>query len=151
LNLAHDLKMIPEDKILVRAGAQRARWTSSQPQATRSRLLRLRYTSTLWNGEKHSSGYRIELTATPQPFGGKQWGFVSPKAGAVVWKLYLLGGAVAFASREHYRIAYRCRGPAAALAAKEAPGLQYLNEDDFVGQAQFIEGPCDGRIVGQRR
>jgi hypothetical protein len=72
-------------------------------------FIRLRYTSTLWNGEKHASDYRIELTATPQPFGGKRWWFICPKTGELVWKLYLPPGAVTFASRGHYRIGYRCQ------------------------------------------
>jgi hypothetical protein len=70
-------------------------------------FMQLRYTSTVWDGEKRKHDYRIDLTATPQPFGGRRWWFICPKRGDLVRKLYLPPGAFTFPSREAYRIGYR--------------------------------------------
>lgn len=42
--------------------------------------VRLEYTTTRWDGEKQASDYWIELTTTPQPFGGRRWWFPSALA-----------------------------------------------------------------------
>lgn len=69
--------------------------------------LRLHYTTTRWNGEKHASDYWMALTTTPQPFGGRRWWFVCPRTGQRVAKLYLPSGALTFASRHAHRLGYR--------------------------------------------
>jgi hypothetical protein len=69
--------------------------------------VRLKYTTTRYGGEKRESDYWIQLETTPQPFGGRRWWFACPFAGRRVAKLYLPNGAVTFASRQAYRLAYR--------------------------------------------
>ena len=70
--------------------------------------VRLTYTSTHpRSGATHRSDYWIELTTTPQPFGGRRWWFICPKRGDLVAKLHLPPGAFTFASRRAYRLAYR--------------------------------------------
>src|SRR4051794_40840100 len=67
--------------------------------------VRLTYTSTHpWSGEKRDADYWIELTTTPQPFGGRRWWFVCPKRGDLVSKLHLPPGTPTFASRQAYRL-----------------------------------------------
>jgi hypothetical protein len=69
--------------------------------------VRLRYTATdSWTGETHASDYMIELTTTPQPFGGRRWWFVCPRRGDLVCKLHLPPGASTFASRRAHRLGY---------------------------------------------
>jgi hypothetical protein len=69
--------------------------------------VRLKYTTTRWDGEKRDSDYWIELETTPQPFGGRRWWFLCPRTGVRAAKLYLPNGAFTFASRRAYRLAYR--------------------------------------------
>jgi hypothetical protein len=69
--------------------------------------LRLKYTTTRWDAERRESDYWIQLETTPQPFGGRRWWFVCPRTGRRAAKLYLPNGAVRFASRQAYRLAYR--------------------------------------------
>jgi len=69
--------------------------------------VRLTYTSTLWDGEKHDSDYWIDLATTPQPFGGRRWWFICPRTGERVAKLHLPPGAFTFASRRAHKLAYR--------------------------------------------
>jgi hypothetical protein len=69
--------------------------------------VRLKYTTTRYDGEKHESDYWIQLETTPQPFGGRRWWFVCPRTGRRAAMLYLPNGAVTFASRQAYRLAYR--------------------------------------------
>jgi hypothetical protein len=69
--------------------------------------VRLKYTSTQWNGERRESDYWIQIETTPQPFGGRRWWFVCPRTGRKAAKLYLPNGASTFASRQAYRLAYR--------------------------------------------
>ena len=69
--------------------------------------MRLRYTTTRWDGERRESDYWVELATTPQPFGGRRWWFVCPRTGRRAAKLYLPNGAFTFASRQAYRLAYR--------------------------------------------
>ena len=42
----------------------------------------------------------IQLETTPQPFGGRRWWFVCPRAGRRAAKLYLPNGVFTFASRQ---------------------------------------------------
>jgi hypothetical protein len=70
--------------------------------------VRLRYTTTNhWSGEKTQHDYRVELTTTPQPFGGRRWWWVCPRRGDLVSKLYKPNAAGIFASRKAHRLAYR--------------------------------------------
>jgi hypothetical protein len=69
--------------------------------------VRLRYSTTRWDGGRRESDYWIELETTPQPFGGRRWWFICPRTGRRVAKLYLPNGATTFASRQAYRLAYR--------------------------------------------
>ena len=70
--------------------------------------VRLRYTTTgYWSGEKTYHDYRVELTTTPQPFGGRRWWWVCPRRGDLVAKLYQPSGGGIFASRKAHGIAYR--------------------------------------------
>ena len=69
--------------------------------------VRLRYTTTRWDGERRESDYWIQLETTPQPFGGRRWWFVCPRTGRRAAKLYLPNGAFTFAARQAYRLAYR--------------------------------------------
>jgi hypothetical protein len=69
--------------------------------------VRLKYTTTRWDGERRESDYWIQLETTPQPFGGRRWRFVCPRTGRRAAKLYLPNGAFTFASRQAYRLAYR--------------------------------------------
>jgi hypothetical protein len=71
--------------------------------------VRLHYTTTRWDGERRESDYWIQLATTAQPFGGRRWWFVCPRTGRRAAKLYLPNGAFTFASREAYRLAYRCQ------------------------------------------
>src|SRR3954451_15470309 len=69
--------------------------------------MRLRYTTTQWDGTKHDAEYWVGLATTPQPFDGRRWWWVCPRTGERVSKLYLPPGALTFASRRAYRLAYR--------------------------------------------
>ena len=51
--------------------------------------------------------YRVELTSTLQPLGGRRWWWVCPKRGDLVAKLYKPSGSAIFASRKAHRLAYR--------------------------------------------
>jgi hypothetical protein len=83
--------------------------------------VRLKYTTTRWNGERRESDYWIQLETTPQPFGGRRWWFICPQTGVRAAKLYLPDGAFTFASRRAYRLAYPCqREPAHERALRRA-------------------------------
>ena len=71
--------------------------------------MRLKYTTTRWDGEKGESDYWISLETTLQPFGGRRWWLICPRTGRRVAKLYLPSGAFTFASRQAYRLAYACQ------------------------------------------
>ena len=82
--------------------------------------LRLIYKSrAVWTDETHALDYTISLMTTAQPFGGYRWWFLCPRTGMRVAKLYLPHGAFQFASREAYRLGYRCQ--------REAPNDRALN------------------------
>jgi len=83
--------------------------------------VRLKYTTTRWDGERRESDYWIQLETTSQPFGGRRWWFVCPRTGVRATKLYLPNGAFTFASRRAYRLAYPCqREPARDRALRRA-------------------------------
>ena len=69
--------------------------------------MRLKYTSTRWDGDRRESDYWIQLETTAQPFGGRRWWWICPRTGRRAVKLYLPNGAFTFASRQAYRLAYR--------------------------------------------
>ncbi len=69
--------------------------------------MRLKYTSTRWDGERRELDYLIHLETTAQPFGGRRWWWICPRTGRRAVKLYLPNGAFTFASRQAYRLAYR--------------------------------------------
>jgi hypothetical protein len=70
--------------------------------------VRLRYTTTNhWSGETTHHDYRVELTTTPQPFGGRRWWWVCPRRGDLISNLYKPTSAGIFASRKAHRLAYR--------------------------------------------
>ena len=47
----------------------------------KSGRVRLKYTTTRWDGKRRKSDYWIQLETTPQPFGGRRWWFVCPRRG----------------------------------------------------------------------
>jgi hypothetical protein len=68
---------------------------------------RLRYTTTNhWTGETTHHDYRVELTTTPQPFGGRRWWWICPRRGDLVSKLYKPSGSGIFTSRKAHHLAY---------------------------------------------
>ncbi len=71
--------------------------------------VRLYYTTTRWGGERIASDYWVSLTTTAQPFGGRRWWWICPRTGRRALKLYLPAGALTFASRKAYRLAYQCQ------------------------------------------
>ena len=97
--------------------------------------VRLKYTTTRWDGERRESDYWIQLETTPQPFGGRRWWFVCPRTGRRAAKLYLPNGAFTFASRQAYRLAYaRQREPAHDRALRRAFKLRgKLGADGGIG------------------
>jgi hypothetical protein len=90
-------------------GPQRAcSWYEPRLASGSDRLgrVRLRYTTTLKDGERHESDYSIELETSPQTFGGRRWWFLCPRTGRRATKLYLPNGALTFASRQADQLAY---------------------------------------------
>ena len=71
--------------------------------------VRLKYTPTRRDGKPCELDYWIQLATTPQPFGGRRWWSVCPRAGRRAAKLYLPNGASTFASRQAYGLAYACQ------------------------------------------
>jgi len=74
----------------------------------------------LFAGALRDKATWLGLTTTPQPFGGQRWWFICPRTGRRTAKLYLPDGALTFASRQAYRLAYQCqRNPSRpSLAAR---------------------------------
>jgi hypothetical protein len=97
--------------------------------------VRLKYTTTRWDGERRESDYWIQLETTPQPFGGRRWWFICPRTGRRAAKLHLPNGAFTFASRQAYRLAYACqREPAHDRALRSAFKLRAkLGGDGGIG------------------
>src|SRR3954447_9974884 len=60
-----------------------------------------------WTERPHQIETTIHLVATAQPFARQRWWFVCPRTGRRVTKLYLPLGALRFASRHAYRLAYQ--------------------------------------------
>jgi hypothetical protein len=90
------------------SGQQRASIGYEAHMGNEHGWVRLRYTTTNhWSGETTGHDYRIELTTTPQPFGGRRWWWICPKRGDLVSKLYKPSAARLFASRKAHRLAYR--------------------------------------------
>jgi hypothetical protein len=70
--------------------------------------VRLLYTTTSFRtGLKTDHDYRVQLTTTTQPFGGRRWWWICPSRGHPVSKLYMPAGGGIFASRKAHRLAYR--------------------------------------------
>lgn len=69
--------------------------------------IRLHYITTAWDGQKRASDYRVHLTSTAQPFGGRRWWFICPRTGDRVVKLYKPAGTSIFLSREAHGRGYR--------------------------------------------
>jgi hypothetical protein len=87
--------------------------------------VRLKYTTTRYDGEKRASDYWIQLETTPQPFGGRRWWLICPRTGKRAAKLYLPNGAFTFASRQAHGLAYACqREPAHDRALRRALKLR---------------------------
>jgi hypothetical protein len=97
--------------------------------------VRLKYTTTRWDGERRESDYWIQLETTLQPFGGRRWWFICPRTGRRAAKLHLPNGAFTFASRQAYRLAYACqREPAHDRALRSAFKLRAkLGGDGGIG------------------
>ena len=128
--------------------------------------VRLAYSATGWDGKVRPLDYRIELVTTPQPFGGRRWWFVCPKTGRRVAKLYMPAGAVTFASRYAYRMAYssqrlsrhdralnrafrlrKCLGSDGGIGAPidKPKGMRWRTFDRLMGQLAAAEGIVDAR------
>jgi hypothetical protein len=116
----------------------------------------LQYTSTdRRSGEVQRPDYRIALTTTEQPFGGRRWWFICPKNGDLVSKLHLPPGAYTFASRQAYKLAYRSqRETKSDRAISRAQDLRYriggsMNLMDLVPQKpKFMRWKTyEGRIA----
>jgi hypothetical protein len=130
---------------------------------------RLHYTTTdHWSGEKTHHDYRVELTTTPQPFGGRRWWFQCPRTGDLVSKLYLPPGGRVFASRRFYRLAYRSQresprdralGRAFKLRRRlgsnggigdyiERPkGMRQRTFDRMMERVEAAEGVCNANLL----
>ncbi|GEO19439.1 hypothetical protein [Microvirga aerophila] len=123
--------------------------------------VRLRYTTTNhWSGEKTDHDYRVQLTTTPQPFGGRRWWWVCPRRGDLVTKLYKPTSAGIFASRKAHRLAYRSqrqsphdRALSQAFQAASAPRLyrrHWRSHRQAKGHALGHLRPQDGADRGRR-
>jgi hypothetical protein len=130
---------------------------------------RLHYTTTdHWSGEKTRHDYRVALTTTPQPFGGRRWWFQCPRTGDLVSKLYLPPGGRVFASRRFYRLAYRSQresprdralGRAFKLRRRlgsnggigdyiERPkGMRQRTFDRMMERVEAAEGVCNANLL----
>jgi hypothetical protein len=98
--------------------------------------VRLRYTTTNhWSSEKTQHDYRIELTTTPQPFGGRRWWWVCPRRGDLVSNLYKPSGSTIFASRKAHRLAYRSQrqSPYDRAISQAFKRRQHLGADGGIG------------------
>jgi hypothetical protein len=101
------------------------------------------------------SGLWIELETTPQPFGGRRWWFVCPRTGRRATKLYLPNGAVTFASRQAYQLAYACqREQSHERALRRAFKLRaQLGADggigDYIPKPKWMRWPTYERAMTQ--
>jgi hypothetical protein len=60
-----------------------------------------------WTERPQQIETTIHLVATAQPLGGQRWWFLCPRTGPRVTKLYLPWGALCFASRHAFGLAYQ--------------------------------------------
>ena len=72
-----------------------------------------------WTERPHQIETTIHLVATAQPFGGQRWWFLCPRTGRRVTKLYLPWGALRFASRHAFGLAYQSQ--------RETPSSQAIS------------------------
>jgi hypothetical protein len=130
---------------------------------------RLSYTVTdgRSGGETHYD-YCVELTTTPQPFGGRRWWWVCPRQGDLVSKLYMPSAGGTFASRKAHRLTYRSQreGPIdrareraltlrRRLGSREGfdsfiPKLKGMRSRTFrrkLAQVRAAEADCNDRIL----
>jgi hypothetical protein len=88
-------------------GEQRASIGYEAYMGDESGWVRLRYTTTShWTGQQTQHDYRVQLTTTPQPFGGRRWWWICPRRGDLVSKLY---GNGVFNTHKAHHLAYRCQ------------------------------------------
>jgi hypothetical protein len=134
--------------------------------------VRLQYTTTRWGGEKHASDYWIELTTTPQPFGGRRWWFQCPRTWQRVGKLHLPPGALTFASRKAYRLGYHSQRTTPSNRAIDRAfklrrrlgadggigdyilkpkGMRWATFDREMMKVEKAEAVCDAYLVGFAR
>ena len=117
--------------------------------------VRLKYTSTRWDGERRELDYWIQLETTPQPFGGRRWWFICPRTGRRAVKLYLPNGAFTFASRQAYRLAYRSqRETARDRALRRAFKLReklggHDGIGDYIPKPKWMRWPTFDRKLGE--
>ncbi len=130
--------------------------------------VRLRYTTTShWTGQQTQHDYTVELTTTPQPFGGRRWWWVCPRRRDLVAKLYMPSGGTTFASRKAHRLAYRCQRQSPydraisqgfkhrqRLGAKggigdpidRPKGMRWATFDRKMEQVEAAEAVCNARL-----
>jgi hypothetical protein len=131
--------------------------------------IRLRYTTTSSrSGQKTHHDYRVELTATAQPFGGRRWWWICPSRRRLVAKLYMPAGGGVFASRKAHRLAYRSQrqspydrtisrafklrrrlGSTGALwdAIDKPKGMRWATFDRKMDQVEAAEAVCNGNLL----
>jgi hypothetical protein len=131
--------------------------------------VRLCYATTNhWTGQTTQHDYTVELTTTPQPFGGRRWWWVCPRRGDLVSKLYKPAGDWIFASRKAHRLAYRSQRQspydrAISQAFKrrkrlgaeggigdpidKPKGMRWATFDRKMQQVEAAEAICDARLL----
>ncbi len=131
--------------------------------------VRLRYTTTNpWTGDKTQHDYRVALTTTLQPFGGRRWWWVCPERGDLVPKLYKPSSSGIFASRKAHRLAYRSQrqslydraldrafklrrrlGSTAGIGyyIEKPKGMRWATFDRKMDQIEAAEAVCNARLA----
>jgi hypothetical protein len=131
--------------------------------------VRLRYTTTNhWSGEKTHHDYRVELTTTRQPLGGRRWWWICPRRGDLVAKLYKPTSAGLFASRKAHRLAYRSQrqsphdrpisqafklrrrlGSTAGIGdyIEKPKGMRWATFDRKMEQVEAAEAVCNAYLI----
>jgi hypothetical protein len=131
--------------------------------------VRLRYTTTNhWTDQQTQHDYRVQLTTTPQPLGGRRWWWVCPRRGDLVSKLYKPAGGGIFASRKAHRLAYRSQRQspydrAISQAFKhrqrlgadggigdpidKPKGMRWATFDRKMQQIEAVEAVCNARLL----
>jgi hypothetical protein len=131
--------------------------------------VRLYYTTTsYWSGEKTQHDYRVELTSTLQPLGGRRWWWVCPWREGLVAKLYKPSGSAIFASRKAHRLAYRSQrqsphdralgrafklrrrlGSTAGIGdyIEKPKGMRWATFDRKMEQVEAAEAVCNAHLV----